>query len=73
MTKELEKKCNHHLKCIYCKKEFSPLDSTKHISGDCMHTQGVFITNNITTVVIIEADKKPSFLHKLFHHFLKNF
>lgn len=72
MTKDLEKKCSHHLKCIYCKKEFTPLDSAKHLTGQCS-AQNVFIVNNITTVVIVEADKKPSFLHKLFHHFLKNF
>jgi hypothetical protein len=64
-----DKKCNHHLKCIYCKKEFSPLSSSTPLKrGD-----SVVIINNITTLVFEEPKKKPNFFHKLLHHFLKNF
>jgi len=64
-----DKKCNHHLKCIYCKKEFSPLSS----STLPKHGNSVVIINNITTLVFEEPKKKTNFFHKLLHHFLKNF
>jgi hypothetical protein len=71
MTKEKDNKCNHHLKCIYCKKEFSPLGSSNYLPKNNGDT--ILIVNNITTMVFEEPKKKPNFFHKLLHHFLKNF
>jgi len=75
MTQEKEVKntlCVHHLKCIYCKKEFSPLGASAYLpkSG----TQSVLIINKVTNILIAEPKKKkPNFFHKLLHHFIKNF